>query len=241
MTLEIKNLAVTIENKEILKDLSLEIQPGKVYALMGPNGSGKSTLSNSIMGHPKYKITNGKILLNKKDITDLKVNEKAKLGLFLAFQYPSEVSGVTITQFLKQAHSNINKKELSYLEFNVFLKEKMKQLKIDQTFVSRSLNEGFSGGEKKKNEILQMLILKPKIAILDEPDSGVDIDALKLIANGIKKTIKENNTGILLITHYNRILNYIKPDFVYILKNGRIIKSGNHELAKEIEREGYEK
>ena len=192
------------------------------------------------MGNPKYKITKGTIKFNNKDILNLKVDERARLGIFLGFQYPSELSGVTITQFLKQAYSNLDK-NISFLDFNNILKEKMKELNIDYSFIKRNLNEGFSGGEKKKNEILQMNILKPKIAILDEPDSGTDVDALKLIANGINKTVNENNTGILLITHYNRILEYVKPDFVHIIHNGKIILSGDLSLAHQIEEEGYEK
>ncbi len=239
MTLEIQNLNASVESKEILKDLSIKINPGEVHALMGPNGSGKTSLSLTIMGHPKYKINKGKILFNNKDITNLSVDERSRLGIFLAFQYPSEISGITITQFLKQAHSKSNK-DVSFLEFNNLIKEKMKELNIDPSFATRYLNEGFSGGEKKKNEILQMIMLKPKIAILDEPDSGADVDALKLIAEGINFAKKENNTGILLITHYNRILNYVKPDFVHIIHNGKIVMSGDFRLAAEIENKGYE-
>ncbi len=239
--LEIKDLHISVENKEILKGINIKINPGEIHALMGPNGSGKTSLSYTIMGHPKYKITKGQILFNEKDITKLRVDERARLGLFLGFQYPLELSGVSIPQFLKQACSSYNKENLSFIEFNNKLKEKMKELNINQTFINRYLNEGFSGGEKKRNEILQMTMLKPSIAILDEPDSGTDIDALKIISEGINKSLKENKTGILLITHYNRILNYIKPDFVHIINDGKIVLSGDFSLANEIETKGYEK
>ena len=238
--LEIKNLHVQVGDKEIIKGINLEIKEGEVHALMGPNGSGKTSLSFALMGHPNYKITEGEILLNGKDITKLKVDERARLGLFLGFQYPSEVSGVSIAQFLRQAHGITNKKKLSFTEFNTIIREKMSQLNMDTKFVGRYLNEGFSGGEKKRNEILQMSILKPQIAILDEPDSGTDVDALKLISLGINEILKENKTGILLITHYNRILSYVKPDYVHIIQEGKIIMSGDFNLAHEIENKGYE-
>src|SRR3989344_7056358 len=237
--LEIKNLEINVENKKILDGISLEIKPGEIHALMGPNGSGKTSLSFSVMGHPKYKITNGKIFFNEQDITNLTADKKANLGIFLGFQYPSELSGITIRQFLKKVSDKFNP-GLSVKEFQNILGEKSEQLKIDESLISRSLNQGFSGGEKKKCEILQMSILKPKLAILDEPDSGVDIDSLKIIAEGINKIAKENNTGILLITHYNRILNYIKPDFVHVIYNGKIVMSGDNKLAEELEENGYE-
>jgi|SRR3989344_1460805 len=237
-TLEIKDLYVSIDDKEIIKGLNLIIKSNEVHALMGPNGSGKTSLSNVIMGHKKYKITKGNILFNNKDITNLSTHERAKLGLFLAFQYPSEVSGVSTTQFLKQAYSSVKKDNLSFNDFNVLVKEKMKLLNME-SFTGRYLNEGFSGGEKKRNEILQMAVLQPNIAILDEPDSGTDIDALKVISDGINEVAK-SGTGILLITHYNRILNYIKPDFVHIISDGKIILSGDFSLAEELESKGYE-
>ena len=239
--LEIKNLHVKVGDKDILKGINLEIKEGEIHALMGPNGSGKTTLSFTLMGHPNYKVTGGEILLNGINITNLKVDERARLGLFLGFQYPSEVSGVSISQFLRQAHTITNKEKLSFTEFNKIVKEKMSQLDMDTKFVGRYLNEGFSGGEKKRNEILQMSILKPQIAILDEPDSGTDVDALKLISQGINDVVRENKTGILLITHYNRILSYVKPDFVHIIQDGKIIMSGDFNLAHEIEEKGYEK
>ncbi len=237
-TLEIKDLHVTIEGKEIIKGLNLVIKSNEVHALMGPNGSGKTSLSNVIMGHSKYKITKGEILFNNQDIINLKTDERAKLGLFLAFQYPSEVSGVSTTQLLKQAYSSIKKYNMEFNVFNNIVKEKMKLLNME-SFTGRYLNEGFSGGEKKRNEILQMAVLQPNIAILDEPDSGTDIDALKVISDGINK-IAKTGTGILLITHYNRILNYVKPDFVHVISDGKIILSGDFSLAQELESKGYE-
>ncbi len=237
--LEIKDLVVSVEGKKILNGVSLEIIKGEITAIMGPNGSGKSTLANTLMGNPKYKIESGKIILDGEDITNLKPDERAKKGLFLSFQYPSEISGVTVSNFLRTALSSIKNEKISVLDFHKLLKEKMKLLNMDATFTKRYLNEGFSGGEKKKTEILQMMILNPKYAILDEADSGVDVDSLKALAGGVKSAINPN-VGILIITHYNRILEYLTPNKVYIMESGKITRSGNAELAKEIESKGYE-
>lgn len=239
--LVIENLfAQTLDGKEILKGVSLEIRQGKTHVVMGPNGGGKSTLALVLMGHPGYKITKGKIILNGKNITKLSPDKRAKLGLFLGFQYPVEVPGVNFSNFLRMAVNEEKKKpeQLSPIAFRNLLLEKAKQLSISEEIVKRMLNEGFSGGEKKKAEILQLSLLKPQFAILDEPDSGLDVDALKYIA----KTINALNfpLGILLITHYQRILKYIKPDYVHILLNGKIVKSGSFSLAKQIESTGYE-
>ena len=237
--LEIKDLHVSVDGKKILNGVNLEIVKGEITAIMGPNGAGKSTLANVLMGHPKYKVESGKIILDGEDITNLKPNERAKKGLFLSFQYPSEISGVTISNFLRTALGSLKNEKVPVLEFHKMLKEKMKMLNMDTAFTKRYLNEGFSGGEKKKAEILQMMILNPKYAILDENDSGVDVDALKVIALGIKSAINPN-VGILIITHYNRILEYLTPNKVYIMQEGKIVKSGGAELAKEIESKGYE-
>lgn len=237
--LEIKDLVVSVEGKKILNGVSLEIEKGKITAIMGPNGSGKSTLANTLMGHPKYKIESGKIILDGEDITNLKPNERAKKGLFLSFQYPSEISGVTISNFLRTALESIKNEKISVIDFHKILKEKMRALNMDESFNKRSLNEGFSGGEKKKAEILQMMILNPKYTILDEPDSGTDVDVLRLIGKAIDALKKESDTGILLITHYNKILEHVKPDNVILLIDGKVIKKGNAQLAKEIESGGY--
>jgi len=236
----IKDLFVNIDGKEIVKGVNLEVKEGEIVALMGPNGSGKSTLANVIMGNPKYQVTSGKILYKDKNILDLKVDERAKLGLFLGFQYPTEVSGVSLTNFLRTAYNSLNENKISLLDFRKLLEEKMALLKIDKSFMTRYLNEGFSGGEKKRAEILQLAILNPKFAILDETDSGLDISSLKIVANGINK-LKNSENSILLITHYNRVLQYIKPDRVYLIIDGKIIKEGKAELAEEIEKYGYEK
>ena len=239
MKLKIENLHVSIDEKEILKGIDLEIELGKVHALMGPNGSGKSTLANVLMGDPKYIITEGKITLDDKDITNSSPNERAKLGLFLSFQYPSEVTGVTMSNFLRTAYNSINNEKLDVLAFHKLIKEKMEELKIPPTFSKRYLNEGFSGGEKKRSEILQLSILQPKYAILDETDSGLDITSLKIVGEGINK-MRNPNRGILIITHYNRILNYITPDKVHIMIDGKIMESGGKELAEKIEKEGFD-
>ncbi|MDP3918315.1 MAG: Fe-S cluster assembly ATPase SufC [Nanoarchaeota archaeon] len=238
--LEIINLHVEVEGTEIIKGITLTFHPGKVHALMGPNGSGKSTLAQALMGHPKYKITQGKIILDGKDITNAKANERAKAGLFLSFQYPSEITGVTISNFLRIASENMQDIKHNVLKFHKDLKQKMKELGMDPSFASRYLNEGFSGGEKKKTEILQLTVLKPKYALLDETDSGADVDAIKIIAEGINNLRKEKEISIIVITHYNRFLEYLQPDEVSILYKGKIIAQGTYDLAKKIEAEGFE-
>ncbi len=240
MRLDIKNLCVDVESKSIINGLSLTINSGEVHALMGPNGSGKSTLSYAIMGHPKYKITNGDILIDGKSILGLPANERAKLGIFLGFQYPQELAGVGISNFLRTALASRGESVLRPAEFYKIVKEKMQQLGMPEEFLKRGLNEGYSGGEKKRSEILQLATLKPKFAILDEPDSGTDVDGLKVVALGIKRAVTENQTGTLLITHYNKILEYVEPDFVHIVIDGRIVKSGDASLARDVEKIGYE-
>ncbi len=237
--LEIKDLHVEVDGTEIIKGISLVFEPGKVHALMGPNGSGKSTLANAIMGHPKYTVTKGKILLDGKDITYEKPDVRSRLGLFLSFQYPQAVSGVTISNFLRTAVNARRENKLSVLEFHSLLKEKMTELKIDPSFSKRYLNEGFSGGEKKKAEILQMVMLEPTYALLDETDSGMDIDAIKIVAESINKAHRSNDAGIIVITHYNRFLEYLKPDCVSIIVKGNIVAQGGYELAQKIEQEGF--
>lgn len=238
--LEIKNLHAEVDGKKILKGINLEIRSGEIHAVMGPNGSGKSTLCNVLMGHPKYTVTRGTAKLNGKNVLKLDPDERAKLGLFLGFQHPLEIPGVSLSNFLRLAKNAISETSTPPLEFMKIMKEQAKKLKVDETFISRSVNEGFSGGEKKRAEIIQMAVLEPKIALLDEIDSGLDIDALKTVAQGIKENFKIRQTGILLVTHYQRILNYVIPDFVHIMSNGRIIKSGNIKLAQQLEAHGYE-
>jgi len=236
--LEVKDIFVEVDGKEILKGVSLSIKECEIHALMGPNGSGKSSLSLAVMGHPKYKITKGEILLNGISIKDFPVNERAALGLFLGFQYPQEVEGVGISNFLRTSLLSQEKVVPEVVSFHKELKEKLQKIGLKEEFLKRGLNVGYSGGEKKRSEILQMSILKPKIAILDEPDSGTDIDGLKAVANGIVESSKEG-AGILLITHYNKILSHVRPDFVHVLVDGKIMKSGGPELAEEIETHGY--
>ena len=240
--LKIKDLVAKVEGKEILKGLSLNINPGEIHAIMGPNGSGKSTLSNIITGKKGYEIS-GDIIFENKSLLDLEIEERAQKGIFLAFQYPLEITGVNTNNFLKTSLNVIKKsrgeKELDAIEFLKLLKSKASDLKFDNKFLSRQLNVGFSGGEKKKNEILQMLLLNPKLSILDETDSGLDIDALKIVAKAVN-SLKSKDKSFLIITHYQRLLNYIKPDFVHVLMNGKIIKSGGREIALELEQKGYE-
>src|SRR3989338_3837250 len=239
--LSIKELHASVDGKKILNGLNLEVKSGETTVLMGPNGSGKSTLAHVIMGHPKYLVESGRIMFNGKNVLDLPVNERAKLGIFLSFQYPSEIHGVTVSNFLRTALNAVNAERLSVSQFRELLQEKMKLLHIDESFVNRSLNAGFSGGEKKKCEILQLAIMQPKLAILDETDSGLDIDALRIVSEGVNKIKNEHKQmGVLVITHYNRILEYIKPDTVHVMLNGKIVMSGGSELVEKLEEKGYE-
>ncbi|MFD1361482.1 Fe-S cluster assembly ATPase SufC [Lentibacillus salinarum] len=239
--LEIKNLHVEIEGNEILKGVNLTIKGGEFHAVMGPNGTGKSTLASAIMGHPSFEITEGSVHLDGEDVLEMEVDERARAGLFLAMQYPSEISGVTTSDFLR---SSINAKreegdEISLMKFIKEMDGVLEDLEIDKNMAQRYLNEGFSGGEKKRNEILQLMLLKPEIAILDEIDSGLDIDALKVVAKGINK-MRDEQFGCLIITHYQRLLNYITPDKVHVMMQGRVVKSGGPELAQRLEAEGYD-
>ncbi len=240
--LDINNLSASVEGKEILKNFDLKIKPGEVHAIMGPNGSGKSTLANILSGKKGYEIK-GKAYYEGKDLLEIPIEERAQIGIFLAFQYPTEIPGVNTNNFLKTSLNTIRKfrglKELDSLDFLKLVKEKSKNLKIQEKILSRQLNVGFSGGEKKKNEILQMTILEPKLAILDETDSGLDIDALRIVSDGVN-SLRDKNRSFLIITHYQRLLDYIKPDFVHVLVNGKIVKTGCSELAQELEKEGYE-
>ncbi|PYJ41760.1 MAG: Fe-S cluster assembly ATPase SufC [Verrucomicrobia bacterium] len=239
--LEINNLRVAIGESEIVRDLSLTVRTGEVHAIMGPNGSGKSTLAKVIAGYPDYRVTSGGVLMDGENLLELRPDERARRGLFLAFQYPSEIPGVTIANFLRAAaQSRLPEgEELEATDYYAKLYEKMDLLDIDRSFTSRSVNEGFSGGEKKRCEILQMAMLEPRFAILDETDSGLDIDALKVVAHGVN-SLRSPNLGVLLITHYQRLLNYIIPDFVHVMVQGRIVRSGDKELALELEEKGYD-
>lgn len=243
--LEIRDLHVSIESKEILKGVNLTVPQGEVHAIMGPNGTGKSTLAYTLMGHPNYTVTSGSVCFKGKDLLDLATDERARLGLFLAFQYPVSIPGVTLANFLRMAVNakrkgeNPEDKGIAIPEFRKMLKEKMQVLKMDPVFAGRYLNEGFSGGEKKRAEVLQMAVLQPEIAILDETDSGLDIDALKIVSEGVNH-LREQNIGVLLITHYQRMLNYIKPDVVHVMMNGVIVESGGADLALHLEEHGYE-
>ena len=241
--LEINNLHASVEDKQILKGIDLKVSPGEVHAIMGPNGSGKSTLSTVIAGHEDFEIDKGEILFEDEDLVDFNTEERAHKGIFLSFQYPVEIPGVSVTNFIKTSINQMRKAngldEMPASEMLKKIREKSDLLKIDSKFLSRSLNEGFSGGEKKRNEIFQMAMLEPKLAILDETDSGLDIDALKIVANGVN-ILRNDDTAVVLITHYQRLLDYIVPDFVHVLSDGKIVKSGNKNLAIELEAKGYD-
>lgn len=241
--LKIINLHAEVEGVEILKGINLEINAGEVHAVMGPNGSGKSTLSKVIAGHPAYEVTKGQVIFDGEDILELEPDERARKGVFLAFQYPVEVPGVSNSMLIRQGVNNIRKErgleELDPLEFEDFIQEKLKLVQMDDRFMDRSVNDGFSGGEKKRNEILQLAAMEPKLALMDETDSGLDIDALRIVSEGVNK-IKSDKNAFLLVTHYQRILNYITPDKVHVLMGGRIVKSGGKELALQLEEKGYD-
>jgi Fe-S cluster assembly ATP-binding protein len=237
--LEIRGLTVEIEGKEILKGLDLSVAKGETHALMGPNGSGKSTLAYAIMGHPSYEITGGTVLMKGEDITEMSPDERAQLGLFLAMQYPTEIPGVSLTNFLRTAINATRDEDVPVRQFMQSLRSEMEQLEMNADFLSRNVNEGFSGGEKKRFEILQMAMLRPEIAVLDETDSGLDVDALKSVSEGVNR-LSGPDLGVLIITHYTRILRYITPDHVHVMFEGRIVQSGGPELAEELEDKGYE-
>ncbi|WP_058304604.1 Fe-S cluster assembly ATPase SufC [Gorillibacterium timonense] len=241
MHFQIEGLRANVENKEILKGFDLTIKNGEVHAIMGPNGTGKSTLASVLMGHPKYEVTAGAISLDGEDLLEMSVDERARAGLFLGMQYPSEIPGVTNSDFLRSAINARREEgnEISLMKFIRQLEAKMKELEMNPQFAHRYLNEGFSGGEKKRNEILQMLLLEPRLTILDEIDSGLDIDALRIVADGVN-SMRGEDRSFLIITHYQRLLNYIKPDFVHVMMQGRIVRSGGPELAERLENEGYE-
>ena len=236
--LKIENLRVEIDGQEIVKGLDLEVGEGEIHAIMGPNGSGKSTLANVLMGHPRYEVTGGSITFRGEDVFELEPDERAKLGMFLAFQYPSEVPGVSVANFLRTAVNSVREEQLSPMDMYRLLQDKMKIMQMDPKFAERYLNEGFSGGEKKRNEILQMLMLEPKLAIMDETDSGLDIDALQVVAKGVNE-LRAPEFSAVIITHYQRILRYIEPDRVHVMLDGRIVTSGGKDLAHELEDKGY--
>jgi len=241
--IEIKNLHASVNGREILKGIHLTVKAGEVHAIMGPNGSGKSTLAQVLAGHPSYTVTDGEVLFEGRDLLDMEPEERAHAGVFLAFQYPVEIPGVSNSYFLKAGLNEIRKSrgqdELDSMQFLKLLKEKMKFVEMDPSFINRPVNEGFSGGEKKRNEILQMAVLDPKLSILDETDSGLDIDALKIVSHGVNK-LKSPSNATIVVTHYQRLLNFIVPDFVHVLVNGKIVKSGGKELALELEANGYD-
>src|SRR5881394_3895383 len=243
MLLEIKNLTASVDGNEILKGINLTVKPGEVHAIMGPNGSGKSTLAKILTGHPSYEVTGGEVIYDGKNLLEMSPDERAREGVFMAFQYPVEVPGVSNAQFLRLAYNekqkHLGQEELDPLEFKDLLKEKARVVEMDASFMTRSVNEGFSGGEKKRNEILQMAVLQPKLAILDETDSGLDIDALRIVASGVNQLHNQEN-AMIVVTHYQRLLNYIVPDFVHVLSGGRIVKEGGKELALELEEKGYD-
>ncbi|HVC34127.1 MAG TPA: Fe-S cluster assembly ATPase SufC [Chloroflexota bacterium] len=237
--LVIQDLHVSVEGREILKGVNLTVPIGEVHALLGPNGSGKSTLAYTLMGHPKYEVTQGQVLFNGEDILEMEADERARKGVFLAFQYPTAIPGVSMANFLRMSLKSVTGKDMPILQFRKLVKEKMALLKMDDSFFTRYINDGFSGGEKKRAEILQMALLQPRLAIMDETDSGLDIDALRTVSEGVN-AIRGPRLGVLIITHYQRILNYITPDFVHVMVDGRIVRSGQLELVEALEARGYE-
>ena len=239
--LEIRNLHVRTEDREILRGVDLVVRHGELHALMGPNGSGKSTLANTIMGHPDYEVTDGEILFDGENITELAPHERAKLGLFLAFQYPVAIPGVSVANFLRLAINAQREEPIKVKEFGAQLRHAVELLDVEDAFTSRHLNDGFSGGEKKRAEVLQMAMLHPQIAVLDETDSGLDIDALRTVAEGVQKLHDDQHLGVLIITHYQRILDYVRPEFVHIMLDGRIVMNGGNELVERLEKEGYDR